>query len=311
MEEEGSRKPSNETNSEELLSKQALKRLKRKEQWQQSKVQKKQKKKEEKAEKKARCAVDDPEEVSTEPDREQYLLERREIKQRRLDEFASLCMNNFHVIIDCDWEKDHSESSLKSLIQQVMFCYGHNKRHEKPVHIHLSGLGPLTIQQLEKLNYSSWKGVSFSSDDYLSNSIYSRKDYETEEEPKSPIKKELVYLTAEGEELLETLSPSEAYVIGGIVDRNRLKGITYEKAKRQKIRTARLPIKENITLASSHVLTVNHVFEILLTQQSTNDWKATLEKVIPKRKEKDKGKEECKNSKDTDSASLEVDDEEE
>lgn len=132
------------------------------------------------------------------------------------------------------------------------------------------------------MKYESWIGVSTSQEDYLMNPLFTiHKPTPTESG-----KKQLVYLTADSENILEDLSPNEAYIIGGIVDRNRLKGITHEKAMNQGIRTAKLPIRELIALNSSPVLTVNHVFEILLNFQELKDWKLAFEKVIPKRKEK-------------------------
>jgi tRNA (guanine9-N1)-methyltransferase len=49
-------------------------------------------------------------------------------------------------------------------------------------------------------------------------------------EDKSNRIKKLVYLTSDAEHTLETLDDNTAYIIGGIVDRNRLKGVTYNKA---------------------------------------------------------------------------------
>jgi tRNA (guanine9-N1)-methyltransferase len=46
-------------------------------------------------------------------------------------------------------------------------------------------------------------------------------------------------LTSDAEETLETLDDNTAYIIGGIVDRNRLKGVTYNKARHQNISTAK------------------------------------------------------------------------
>ena len=40
-----------------------------------------------------------------------------------------------------------------------------------------------------------------------------------------------VYLTAEAEETLDAVSPGVVYVIGGLVDRNRLPGVCSERAK--------------------------------------------------------------------------------
>lgn len=51
----------------------------------------------------------------------------------------------------------------------------------------------------------------------------------------------------------------QVYIIGGIVDRNRLKGISFKKAIAQDIDTARLPLDENLCMGqSTRVLTVNH-----------------------------------------------------
>lgn len=57
-------------------------------------------------------------------------------------------------------------------------------------------------------------------------------------------KEELVYLTADSETQIDDLNPSHAYVIGGIVDRNRYKNLTLEKAKKEGLSTARLPIQQ-------------------------------------------------------------------
>lgn len=93
----------------------------------------------------------------------------------------------------------------------------------------------------------------------------------------------LVYLSADAQEELTTLSEDEIYVIGGIVDRNRYKvcgdaSFTYQshlsssrldadsqflcqnKAEKYGIRTARLPIGTYLAnLPTRKVLTVNQV----------------------------------------------------
>ncbi len=72
-------------------------------------------------------------------------------------------------------------------------------------------------------------------------------------------KESLVYLTADSPNVIHTLDKEKNYIIGGIVDRNRHKGITYEIAKKQGIATGRLPLDTVVHLGeASRVLTVNH-----------------------------------------------------
>ena len=70
----------------------------------------------------------------------------------------------------------------------------------------------------------------------------------------------------------------------GIVDRNSLKGVTLRKANGLSIKTARLPIRENVLLSSSQVLTVNHVYSILKSFSELSCWKTAIESVLPGRK---------------------------
>jgi len=100
-------------------------------------------------------------------------------------------------------------------------------------------------------------------------------------------KGKLVYLTSNATTtFLKHLDDSKTYVIGGIVDRNRLTRTTIEKAEKLGIMTARLPIDDHLKLVATKVLTVNHVFEILLKyRQHGNDWKKSLLDVLPQRKD--------------------------
>ena len=80
-------------------------------------------------------------------------------------------------------------------------------------------------------------------------------------------KDKMVYLSADAEETLTELKDDEVYVIGGIVDRNRYKYLTLNKAKElgyrcakwkkeRRVRT-RLPL-ELVRFHGSRVLTVNN-----------------------------------------------------
>lgn len=66
-------------------------------------------------------------------------------------------------------------------------------------------------------------------------------------------KDNLVYLTADSETVLDELDLKKIYIIGGLVDRNRWKGITMKKAGEQGIQTAKLPIDSYMKMSSSQV----------------------------------------------------------
>ena len=93
-----------------------------------------------------------------------------------------------------------------------------------------------------------------------------------------------MYLTADSPNVIEHLDDSKAYIIGGIVDRNRHINLTFNKAKEQGIQHGKLPIQQHVKLTTSAVLTVNQVYEIMAEQYNIKDWQKTLEKVIPDRK---------------------------
>ena len=58
---------------------------------------------------------------------------------------------------------------------------------------------------------------------------------------------------------LQSVDPSKAYIIGGLVDRNQHKNLCLDKAAGQGIATARLPIGTHLRMAGSPILTINQV----------------------------------------------------
>jgi len=113
-------------------------------------------------------------------------------------------------------------------------------------------------------------------------------------------KSKLVYLTSDSDTILEHLDDSKIYVIGGIVDRNRLKRAAINKAEEFGLQTAKLPITDYFKLVTTKVLTCNHVFDILLKyREMGNDWKKAMLNVLPPRKDLEilENKEEVKEEK--------------
>jgi tRNA (guanine9-N1)-methyltransferase len=95
---------------------------------------------------------------------------------------------------------------------------------------------------------------------------------------------EIVYLTSDSPHTLDQLNPYSSYIIGGLVDKNRHKGICYKKACDKSIKTAKLPIGDYMEMQSRFVLATNHVVEIMLRWLECGDWGEAFMKVIPKRK---------------------------
>lgn len=269
------------------LSKNQKKRLIKEEHRRQAKQKKKEESKKRKREEKAE-RPDKPEESTTGTEPVVYPphdeAAKRERKQREADEYAAKCAKNFSVILDCAWEDKHNDQTMKSLTQQIMFCYGINRRHECPAPMYMTGVGPQVTHNLNKSNFSHWQGVTITAQDYLGHPHFSVEPQPASTDGTPNVVKQLVYLTSDAEETLETLEPNCAYIIGGIVDRNKHKFATFNKAKAQGVRVAKLPIKENFALAATHILTVNHVYNILLNYAKYQDWVQAIKEVMPNRK---------------------------
>ncbi|KAK2194951.1 bifunctional tRNA methyltransferase TRMD-TRM10-type domain/tRNA (guanine(9)-N(1))-methyltransferase TRM10-TRM10A/tRNA (guanine-N1-)-methyltransferase [Babesia duncani] len=195
---------------------------------------------------------------------------RLEIKmQKRLD-FYRKCEANGTVVIDCDFGSYESEKEIKSLANQIAQAYGFNQRAEYPMNLIICGIekdGALDKCLSKMSGIENWQ---------------CRIDYRKLEHMFNP--DHLVYLSADSNEVLYNLSPCETYVIGGIVDRNRLKGITRSKARNLNIQCKRLAIKEHVNLSKSHILSTSAVFHALVLFHSFKDWTKALESAIPKRK---------------------------
>lgn len=254
------------------VRKRLLKAGHREAKWEAKKKIKKDKKKEEQEK---RQAERDTKKSLEGEDTEREKITTAERKARKLEEkqqFLKNCDENFKVIIDCAFEHEHTENGLRSLTQQIMYAYGVNKRSSKPCYMFITGLGDATWAQLGKTHPENWQATSIHREAY--------QEVVTD--------KKLVYLTADSPNTITSLDSNCAYIIGGIVDRNRLKGITYDKAVGENIETAKLPLDECIKMmgnSKSKVLTVNHVFEILLKYAESGSWVEAFQSTLPERKD--------------------------
>ncbi|XP_047338342.1 tRNA (guanine(9)-N1)-methyltransferase [Impatiens glandulifera] len=202
--------------------------------------------------------------------RKERMGKRSEERDKKLERLKEAKQSGQNIVVDLEFSHLMTPSEMHSLVQQIMYCYADNGKRNTPGHLWLTGCEGEMGTYLNKLpGYDKWI-IEKENRSYI----------ETFKDRKG----DLVYLTADSETVLDVLDPTKIYIVGGLVDRNRWKGITMKKAVEQGIQTAKLPIGNYLKMCSSQVLTVNQVMEILLNFVETRDWKASFFHAIPQRK---------------------------
>lgn len=258
------------------LSKNQRRRLMRREKM----FQRKQERKEERRAK----ALADGRDLEAERQRQAERAAQGEGKKRQHELWQTvklpLAQQSFQIAIDCSFESQMMEREIASLAQQLRYCYAYNKRANNPCLVGVTSLqeGSETLLRLQKeMGFDEWKHRLFTCTHQSLEEYYSQPDQ----------KSNIVYLTSDSETVLNQLQDDKIYVIGGIVDRNRLKKVAMNRAQALGVATAKLPLDKHLAqMASTPVLACNHVFNILLkTREYGNDWSKALQEILPTRKE--------------------------
>ena len=293
----------NEINNEEQpklpISKNQLKKLKKQEEWKKKMEKIKQHKKEKKKEKKKLKREERERQERLNPKVNQEINEIKNKEKQNIpfktkkelkEEFKQKCKNGIRVIIDCDFEHLMNEQGNKSMVRQIVDLYGINKVSSNPFRVILYGVGKQIKEGLEKSNYKNWIGIEiYFKEDYPSFDEFIKENlYKNDKRNNEDIKKNIYYLSADSENNIENIDNNYTYIIGGIVDRNKYKGLSLNKAKELGINHGKFPIGEYLKLQSSQVLTTNHTFHILNEFSIKHDWKEAFVSIIPKRKQEEK-----------------------
>ncbi|KAH7094981.1 guanine-1-methyltransferase-domain-containing protein [Paraphoma chrysanthemicola] len=213
------------------------------------------------------------------------------------------------VIFDCDFEDLMYDHELKSLGLQITRCYSDNRKAKYRTHLALSSFGGKMKERFDGIlaqQYTSWKGFQFFEEDFVAVAEKSKEwmtgpnggtiagvlvqpkneNASSDEQAADDAGEEgeIVYLSSESDNVLTHLKPNSTYIIGGLVDKNRHKGICHKRAVNRGIKTAKLPIKEYLEMRDRQVLVTNHVLEILLKWMEFGDWGKAFMEVMPKRK---------------------------
>ncbi|RYN41828.1 tRNA (guanine(9)-N1)-methyltransferase [Alternaria arborescens] len=295
--------PAEAEGAEPKLSKNQLKKQRRLERWESGREDRKLKRKEKVKEKKERRR----EEWAKMPTDENG--KRPRPPPSRPPRQATGKQVPITVIFDCDFEELMFDNELKSLGLQITRCYSDNRKANFRAHLALSSFGGKMKERFDGIlakQYTSWKGFQFFEEDFVevsekakewmsgpeggkvlgalktsaeSNSLSEQEQAEAAEE-----EGEVVYLSSESDNVLTHLKPNSTYIIGGLVDKNRHKGICHNRAVERGIKTAKLPIGEYLEMKSRQVLVTNHVLEIMLKWMEFGDWGKAFMAVMPERK---------------------------
>ncbi|KAH8819508.1 guanine-N(1)--methyltransferase [Xylogone sp. PMI_703] len=298
------------------ISKSQLKKLRRREQWEAGREYRREKRREKNKQRQARKAEERAAKEQQLASGEIDTTETEPPKEQR--KYVRPIQVPVGLILDCDFNELMTEKELISLSAQITRCYSDNRGSAYRAHLAVSSWGGALKTRYETVlanHHLAWKGVRFLEQDFVDTAkeldtvmkgpdggklvgALDRKDIQgphheqsdpqsqdADESDAAPSQPSVVYLSSDSPYTIEKLEPNTSYVIGGIVDKNRHKGICYKRACERGIRTGKLPIGEYMTMQSRSVLAVNHVVEILLKWLETGDWGEAFLSVIPKRKE--------------------------
>ncbi len=266
--------------------------LKKKRRWEKLMEVKKRRKTQEKEAKAAKAAaegrdLEEEKRFAAERAKEGIGREKREAIWRELLKDAS---SMFQICLDCAYDSQMTPKELNSLASQIRYCYAANKRAAQPCYFSVASLSGVTKEHMQKVTGfpEQWELRGFTCSD--KSLVEMHKDRVAD----------LVYLTSDSENVLTELEDNKIYIIGGIVDRNRLKRAAIDRATKLSITTARLPLEQHLLMGTTKVLTCNHVFEILVNYREHKDWKRALLEVLPQRKEAKEKDDEQSNEEDDD-----------
>ena len=292
------------------LSKNQQKKLRKKQEWEagreERKIFRKQKLQEKKARKRAARDVATEEAVTINGDavEDGERTTKRSSSRPGVPGHVRGMLLPITFVIDCAFDNLMHERERISLASQITRCYSDNHRAPFKAHLAISSWGGELRKRFDNIlsqHYKKWRGVRVLEEDFVeaadratewmagrgggklagafalnAEDASSSKDLATQGE--------VVYLTSDSENTLDRLKPYSTYIIGGLVDKNRHKGICYKSACDRGVKTAKLPIGEYMDMQSRYVLATNHVVEIMVRWLECGDWGEAFLKVMPKRK---------------------------
>lgn len=175
-----------------------------------------------------------------------------------------------HVVFDMSFMDEITVRERNLTVSQLSLCVDENRIHRQPSALIFTGVDEESYW-FKKLNkFSGINDVA---------SIVTEKNY-LDLYPKE----DLIYLSPDGDPMT-TFDSNKVYIIGGFVDKPARPRLTLGKAKREGIKTARLPLDLYVKWETgSKYLCLNQVLGIFLDVNLHGNWYDAIIRNVPKRK---------------------------
>eukprot|EP01063_Lacrimia_lanifica_P015258 TRINITY_DN22070_c0_g1_i1.p1 TRINITY_DN22070_c0_g1~~TRINITY_DN22070_c0_g1_i1.p1 ORF type:complete len:344 (+),score=174.83 TRINITY_DN22070_c0_g1_i1:78-1109(+) len=182
------------------------------------------------------------------------------------------------VVIDCDYEEVQDDKGIKSMASQISYAHSHVRREALPCWMHLVGLKPggkLEQSLKSKDNFANWHLTA--THDPVEKAVPDVVDSDT-----------VTYLSGDSENTIDTVEGGKYYIVGGLVDRNKHKGIAHKRAQALNVRTAKFPLEAYLQrypekAGICKTLTTFHVVQVLCGVAAGESWDTAFDSILPKR----------------------------
>lgn len=181
--------------------------------------------------------------------------------------------SGLNVIVDCGFENQMNVKELKSLAQQLNYVHLRMKKSENLFRLALINYTGGFPEISKERNINNWTFADLEVGDI------------TEYVNKRGLNVEnLVYLSPDADEELESFDYSKVYIIGGIVDATVNLNQTREKAKEFKIKSQKLPLDQFRKVNHFRpCLNINTVFYIIDNYLASKDMTLAILDALPER----------------------------
>lgn len=260
-----------QSESNSKLSKRKQRRLKREQKWAETRAERRREEKKRRRER-----------------RQQDKLNGTLVKKPRLQTVSmsnSTCKTI--IVIDCDYEKFMNENELRKLCKQLMYCYAINRRSSVPAQLWITSVRGKLYELMERFHHSYHNWDCKVTDKHWTEVLFpNNNDYKSN--PK------VIYLTGDAKETIPDCrqikdSNDHIFIIGGLIDHNRHKCLCLKRAREEfQMNYGQLPIDGHIQMNQRRILSIPHVYEIMLLASNGMidqfSWTEIFQKVIPIRK---------------------------